>query len=107
MSKFGSSKEEFYVSYQNLKAKYGKEIDRFPLGAIGIYRLAEKIGLGLQLPMARVRKWRVDLISRRDLAALTEGVVRVTGLPHIMEAYRKEAPEVIQAGNGCEGSQLK
>jgi glutamate synthase domain-containing protein 2 len=98
VSKFGSSKEEIFVCYQDLKAKYGKEVERFPLGAIGIYSFSEKIRVGLQQLMAGARKWRVDLISRKDLAALTEEAARVTGLPYNMDAYRKEALEVIDAG---------
>jgi glutamate synthase domain-containing protein 2 len=97
VSKFGSTKEEIFVCYQDLKAKYGKEVDKFPLGAIGIYCFAEKLRVGLQQLMAGARKWRVDLISRKDLAALTEEAARVTGIPYIMEAYRKEALEVIDA----------
>jgi hypothetical protein len=47
--------------------------------------------------MAGSRKWRVDLITRDDLASLTEDCAKVTGIPYIMDAYRKEALDVINS----------
>jgi glutamate synthase domain-containing protein 2 len=96
VSKYGSTKEEIFVVYEDLREKYGDETDNFPLGAIGIYSVGEKIRVGLQQLMAGARKWSVDLISRRDIAALTEEASRVTGIPYIMDAYRDEAIEIIE-----------
>jgi glutamate synthase domain-containing protein 2 len=96
VSKYGSTKEEVFVVYEDLKDKYGEEADKFPLGAVGIYSVGEKIRVGLQQLMAGARKWNVDLISRRDLAALTDEASRVTGIPYIMDAYRDEALEIIE-----------
>jgi len=95
VSKYGSTKEEIFVVYEDLREKYGEEADKFPLGAVGIYSVGEKIRVGLQQLMAGARKWSVDLISRRDLATLTEEATRVTGIPYIMDAYRDEALEII------------
>jgi glutamate synthase domain-containing protein 2 len=95
VSKYGTTKEEIFVCYEELKSKFGREADNFPLGAVGIYSVAEKIRVGLQQLMAGARKWTVDFMSRRDLAALTEEAARVTGIPYIMEAYRDEAMEII------------
>jgi glutamate synthase domain-containing protein 2 len=97
VSKHGSTKEEIFVSYEELKAKFGKEVDDLPLGAIGIYSAVEKLRVGLQQLMAGSRKWRVDLITRDDLASLTEDCAKVTGIPYIMDAYRKEALDVINS----------
>lgn len=95
VSEFGSTKEEIFVCYEELRAKYGAEVDKFPLGALGVYNVCEKIRVGLQQLMAGARKWRVNLMSRRDLAALTEESAKVTGLPYIMNAYREEALAII------------
>ena len=40
--------------------------------------------------MAGVRRWRLDLIDRGDLASLTERAAKVTGIPTI-EEFEKEA----------------
>ena len=97
VSKYGATKQEIFVSYEDLKAKHGKEVDNFPLGAIGIYSAGEKIKVGLQQLMAGARKWNVEYINRDDLASLTEECAMVTGIPYIMDAYREEALRIIDA----------
>jgi glutamate synthase domain-containing protein 2 len=97
VSQFGSTKEEIFVNYEELRGIYGSDVDTFPLGAIGVYSAVEKIRVGLQQLMAGSRKWRVNLMSRSDLAALTEEAAKVTKLPYIMDAYRDEALAIIDA----------
>jgi glutamate synthase domain-containing protein 2 len=97
VGKYGSTKEEIFVCYEDLKAKFGKEVDNFPLGAIGIYSAGEKLKVGLQQLMAGARKWKVEYMSRDDLASLTEECAMVTGIPYIMDAYREEALRIIDA----------
>ncbi|MBN1343730.1 MAG: FMN-binding glutamate synthase family protein [Phycisphaerae bacterium] len=97
VSKYGSTKEEIFVCYEELKAKYGKDADKMPLGALGIYSGSEKLRVGLQQLMAGARKFRVDLIARDDLAALTEEAAKVTGIPYIMDAYREDAMAIINS----------
>ena len=92
---FGNSKEELFVCYEELKAKYGAEADKFPLGAIGVYSFSEKLRVGLQQLMAGARKFRVNTISRNDIAALTEEASKISGIPYIMNAYREEAMQVM------------
>ncbi|MBI4772876.1 MAG: FMN-binding glutamate synthase family protein [Deltaproteobacteria bacterium] len=93
--KYGSTKEQIFVCYEELKEKYGKELDNIPLGAIGIYSAGEKLRVGLQQLMAGARKWRVDLITRKELFSLTEEAAKVTGIPFVMDAYRQEALDII------------
>jgi glutamate synthase domain-containing protein 2 len=95
VGKYGTTKEEIFVCYEELKAVYGKEIEKMPLGAIGIYSATEKIRIGLQQLMAGTRKWAVPYITRRDLASLTQECAQVTGIPYIMDAYRDEALKII------------
>jgi len=97
VSAYGKTKEEIFVCYEELKARYGSEAEKFPLGAIGVYSAVEKLRVGLQQLMAGARKWRVNLMSRKDLAALTEEAAQVTNLPYIMNAYRDEALAIIDA----------
>ncbi|MDJ0721450.1 MAG: FMN-binding glutamate synthase family protein [Desulfobacterales bacterium] len=97
VSKHGFTKEEIFMNYETLKEKYGEEVDKLPLGAIGIYNVADKIRVGLQQLMAGARSWGVEHVSRRDLASLSEECARITGIPFIMDAYRHEALEIIDA----------
>jgi glutamate synthase domain-containing protein 2 len=95
VSKYGTTKEEIFVCFEEIKAKYGSDADTMPLGAIGIYSATEKIRVGLQQLMAGARKWRTNLIGRYDLASLTEECAKVTGIPYIMDAYKDEALRII------------
>jgi len=92
---FGTTKEELFVCYEELKAKYGADANAFPLGAIGVYSFSEKLRIGLQQLMAGARKFRVDTISRNDLAALTEEAAKISGIPYVMDAYRDEAMAIM------------
>jgi len=100
VSKYGTTKEEIFVAFEELKERFGSEAESLPLGAVGIYSASQKIQVGLQQLMAGARKWRVDLITRRDLAALTEDCAKVTGIDYIMDAYREEALEIIDSVTG-------
>ena len=97
VSKFGFNKEEIFMNYEVLKEKYGSEVENLPLGAIGIYNVTDKIKVGLQQLMAGSRNWKVEYISRDDLFSLTEECAKITGIPYVMDAYRQEALEIIEA----------
>ena len=85
------------MNYEVLKGKYGSEVDTLPLGAIGLYNVVDKIMVGLQQMMAGSRNWKVEFISRDDLFSLTEECAKITGIQYVMDAYRKEALEIIDA----------
>ncbi|VUT28312.1 MAG: hypothetical protein SYNGOMJ08_00882 [Candidatus Syntrophoarchaeum sp. GoM_oil] len=83
--KYGSSPEQFFVAYSELEEKYGDDMGKIPPGAIGVYTYFNRIKVGLQQLMAGERKFRLDLIDRSDLAALTEAASEVTGIPMVSE----------------------
>jgi len=96
VSQFGSTVEEIFVNYEDVKKLVGaKEIKNIPLGAIGIYSYSEKIKVGLQQLMAGSRCFNVNVITRKELMSLTEECAKVTGIPYVMDAYREEAMKVL------------
>jgi glutamate synthase domain-containing protein 2 len=95
VSEFGSTEKEIFVCYEELADKYGKEMKNIPLGAVGIYSFAQKIKVGLQQLMAGSRNFRVNAISRKDLMSLTEDAAKISGIPYVMDAYRKEAEAIL------------
>ncbi len=97
VSKYGYTREEIFMNYEVLKKKYGSEVNQMPLGAIGLYNVADKIKVGLQQLMAGSRNWKVEYISRDDLFSLTEECAKITGIKYVMDAYREEALEIIDA----------
>ena len=95
MSKYGSVPEEIFVTWAELKEKFGSRFEEIPMGAIGIYTYAQKFRIGLQQIMAGSRNFSVNTISRSDVMALTEDASRISGIPYVMEAFADEALTVL------------
>jgi glutamate synthase domain-containing protein 2 len=91
VSKYGSTAEEIFVCYEELKEKFGPRMKEIPMGAIGIYTYASKFRTGLQQIMAGSRNFNLSTITRDDLMALTEEAAGVSGIPYVMEARYDEA----------------
>lgn len=95
---FGSNPEEIFVCYERVRDLVGKdEINNVPLGAIGIYSFCDKLKVGLQQLMAGARCFRVHAITRKELMSLTKECAEVTGIPYVMDCYRNEAMEILDA----------
>jgi len=93
--KYGSKPESFSSSVPELKATYKERFKEIPWGAVGLYSyLNGRVKIGLQQLMAGARKWKLDLISRRELMSLTERATKVTGIP-LVEDVDREAMEKI------------
>ncbi|MDO9108833.1 MAG: glutamate synthase-related protein [Coriobacteriia bacterium] len=97
VAEFGTTKEEIFVTYETLKAKYGAEVDNMPLGAIAVYTYSDKLRVGLQQLMSGSRNMRLDTIGRGDLISLTEEATKVSGISYVMDAFREEALKIIDA----------
>jgi len=95
VSKYGSTENEIFVAYAELEEKFGARMKDIPLGAVGIYTYCQKFKVGLQQLMAGSRNFRLSTISRKDLMALTEEAAKISGIPYVMDAYSKEANEIL------------
>jgi len=95
VSEYGDTAKEIFVCYEELVDKYGKDMKHMPLGALGIYTFVQKIKVGLQQLMAGSRNFRLNAISRNDLMSLTKEAEKISGIPYVMDAYRKEAEEIL------------
>lgn len=95
IKKYGDSPETIFVSAETLKAKYGKDFKKLPLGAIGMFTFCDRIQLGLQQLMAGARKFAINYLDRSDLVSLTKEASEVTGIPYIMESDMKEAERIL------------
>lgn len=97
VSQFGSTPEEIFVCYEEVKDLLGAdEMKNIPLGAVGIYSYSEKIKVGLQQLMAGARCFSVPAISRHELMSLTKECTEITGIPYVMDAYREEAMQILE-----------
>jgi hypothetical protein len=75
--------------------KYGKEMKNIPYGAIGLYTFSQKFKAGLQQLLAGSRNFSLSLVSRKDIMSLTEDAAKISGIPYVMDAYRKEAEKIL------------
>ncbi|MBS7252061.1 MAG: FMN-binding glutamate synthase family protein [Candidatus Freyarchaeota archaeon] len=95
---YGGEPDKFFLCSAELRQKYGSDYDLIPPGAIGLYSYyVDKIGTGLKQLMAGVRKWKLSLLDRNDIASLTDRAKRVTGIP-LIEEMEKEAMRKILLG---------
>ncbi|MFQ6053616.1 MAG: hypothetical protein ACE5OO_05235 [Candidatus Bathyarchaeia archaeon] len=94
--KYGNSPEQYYYALPELEAKYGKDkLKKMPWPGIGLYTyIKDRIGVGLKQLLAGSRKFKLDLIDRTDLAALSERASKVTGIP-LLEELDDEEIELI------------
>jgi len=97
VSEFGSTPEQIFATYHDLKSKYGKRIEKLPLGAVAMYTLVDKLRVGLSQMMAGARSFRLDTLSRADVTSLTEEASKISGIQYIMDAYREQAMQIINA----------
>jgi glutamate synthase domain-containing protein 2 len=85
--RYGTSPEKFFTTAPRLKANYGDRFNEIPWEAVGLYTyLNDRIKVGLMQLMAGTRKWKLDLLDRKDLVALTERASKTTEIPLVEEA---------------------
>ena len=96
IKKYGDTVEQIFVGAAPLKAKYGKDFDKIPAGAIGLYGYYERLSLGLKQFMAGERKFALKHISRDDLMALTPEASKVSGIQYLMDTDKKEVDKILK-----------
>jgi len=95
LQRFGKTREAVFVTAEELKREYGKDYERIPTSAIGLYTYYERLAQGLRQLMAGSRKFGLRFIDRGDIVALTHEAAEVSGIPHVMEADMEEADKIL------------
>ncbi len=95
VSKYGDTPEQIFVTYAALEKKFGAKVKEIPLGAVAMYTYVEKLKTGLSQLMAGARSFRLDTVKRCDVMSLTEECAKISGIPYVMDAYRKEAMAIL------------
>ena len=93
---FGSSPEEIFAGYYDVKNKVGAdEMKNIPLGAIGVWTLADKLAAGLQQLMAGARKFNLSEISRDDLFSANRETEKETGIRFMTDVSDEIAKKIL------------
>ena len=78
-----------------LKERFGKDFEKLPPGAIGMYSYIDRMKQGLQQFMAGARKFALQYIDRNDLIALTRDAAEVSGIAYVMESDAEEVEKIL------------
>jgi len=95
LSRYGDSIDHIFVAAAALKDELGKDFDKIPAGAIGMYTFYDRMGTGLKQFMAGERKFALKYLSRDDICALTREASEVTGISYVMDADKEEMDEIL------------
>ena len=96
-NKYGNSPEKFFIAADEIKGEYGDRVGKeIPWSAVGVYTyLSERLGLGLKQLLAGTRKFKLHLIDRGDIAALSRLASEVTGIPMMHEIEAELFEEIL------------
>jgi glutamate synthase domain-containing protein 2 len=97
VERFGSRKEEIFVTASALKKEMGKDFDKLSTGALGVYTYTERLAQGLRQIMAGNRKFTLDNINRGDIAAITKDAAKITGIPYVMDCDKEEVEKILKS----------
>jgi len=94
--RYGTTPEKFFIAAPYLQEQLGERAKEIPWEAVGLYTyLHERLGVGLKQLLAGSRKFKLDLITRKELMALTERAAKVTGIPLAEEAEAEEMERIL------------
>ncbi|MCK4398116.1 MAG: hypothetical protein KAV25_03920, partial [Methanophagales archaeon] len=96
-NKYGNDPEKFFIATEELKTEYGSKVgNEIPWSAVGVYTyLYERLGIGLKQMLAGSRKFKLNLIDRGDIAALSKLAAEVTGIPMLHELEAELFEEIL------------
>ncbi|HMA54478.1 MAG TPA: FMN-binding glutamate synthase family protein [Acidobacteriota bacterium] len=97
VERFGSSKEEIFVTAPELKHRFGARFAELPSGAMGVYTYFERLSQGLRQLMAGARKFNLGFINRDDIASITHDVAAISGIPFITDVDKAEVQKILKA----------
>ncbi len=97
IERFGDTPEEIFVTAPDLIRKFGKDFEKIPTGALGVYTYMERLHQGLRQIMAGCRKFSLEHISRDDIAALTNEASNISNIQYIMECDKKQVEKILNS----------
>jgi glutamate synthase domain-containing protein 2 len=96
VERFGSSREEIFVTSPELKLKYGKRFADIPTGALGVYSYFARLNQGVRQLMAGSRKFALSYITRDDIASLTKEASDISGISYILDVDKDEVEKILK-----------
>jgi glutamate synthase domain-containing protein 2 len=95
IERFGHTKESIFVTAEELKREYGKDYEKIPTGAIGLYTYYMRLAQGLRQLMCGSRKFALEYIDNNDIAALTPEASRISGIKLVSDIDAEEVDKIL------------
>lgn len=95
LQRFGKTREAIFVTAEELKREHGKDYNKIPTSAIGLYTYYERLAQGLRQIMSGSRKFAIEHITRNDIAALTPEAARVSDIPLVSDLDAAEVERIL------------
>ncbi|PTD94714.1 FMN-binding glutamate synthase family protein, partial [archaeon SCG-AAA382B04] len=92
----GEKPKEIFSGWYDVQEKLGEEMENIPYGAIALWNLTQKLGIGLKQFMAGARKFDLDNLRRKDLMSANKETEEITGIPHMTKANNQQAKEILR-----------
>lgn len=96
--RYGDKLEQVFASTATLKERFGDNFKDIPPAAIGVFTYFDRLAVGLSQLMCGARKFGLNYIERRDIAALTREASEITGIRYIMDVDREEVMGILWSG---------
>jgi len=97
IKKYGADMESVFLEVTELRKKFKGKADSIPGSAIGLYSYFRRLEQGLKQLMCGARKFKLNLVDRNDITALTREAADISGIPYVMDQDKDEAEQVLNS----------
>lgn len=97
VERFGNKIDEIFAVASELRIAYKDRFEELPTGALGVYSYFKRLNQGLRQLMAGNRKFKLEYITRDDIAALTEDAANISGIPYIADVDKEEVENILNS----------
>jgi len=87
--------DEIFITAPELRKELGKDFEKVPTGAIGLYTYFKRLEQGLKQLMAGNRKFSLEYITRDDIAAITREAAEISGIPYVLDLDKEEVEKLL------------
>ncbi len=93
--RYGNTFDAVFVEAGKLRNKLQERFVEMPFGAVALYTYNQRLVQGLKQLMCGARKFAVNLITRKDIVALTSDAARISGIDYVMNADKEEVENIL------------
>jgi glutamate synthase domain-containing protein 2 len=97
VERFGNKVDEIFAVASELRITYQDRFEELPTGALGVYSYFKRLNQGLRQLMAGNRKFKLEYITRDDIASLTQDAANISGIPYIADVDKEEVENILNS----------